>query len=464
MLSSSAKHTRLKHKAGKRGKNKASRARQNALLVLKRVAEGVSLSALQAELIAQLEDGRDRALCHELVYGVLRWQLKLDVLIQLLLQKSLKQKDLDIQCILRLALYELLECRTPDYAVINDAVLLVRHRRKHWASGLVNGVLRNFLRERENLLSKLEDDVSLYSHPAWMQQKIRQDWPEHWQQILLANNQQAPLWLRVNALQSTRDAYIERLSEINCETQTHPFAGQAIKLMSGVEVTALPGFSQGVVSVQDAGAQLTASVLLPAAGQRVLDLCAAPGGKTCHLLETSPQIKQLVAVDLSASRMVRVEENLRRLQLNADCVVSDARALASQYENGYFDCILIDAPCSASGVIRRHPDIKSLRRETDLEALCELQTEILANAWPLLTLGGQLLYITCSVFRQENQQQIEHFLLDNTDAEVLELDVDWGLSCAVGRQLLPGNNDADGFYCCLLKKKAVKAIDKNSQS
>ncbi len=453
MLSSSVKRTSSKCKSVKCGKNQAGRARQNALLVLKRVAEGVSLSALQAELIAQLEDSRDRALCHELVYGVLRWQLKLDALLQLLLQKALKQKDLDIQCILRLALYELLECRTPDYAVINDAVLLVRNCRKNWASGLVNGVLRNFLRERENLLSKLEDEVALYSHPAWMQQKISQDWPEHWQQILLANNQQAPLWLRVNTLQSTRDAYIKRLSGINCATQTHPFAGQAIKLMSGVEVTTLPGFSQGAVSVQDAGAQLAASLLLPTAGQRVLDLCAAPGGKSCHLLETSPQIKLLVTVELSASRMLRVEENLARLQLTADCVVSDARTLASQYENGYFDRILIDAPCSASGVIRRHPDIKSLRRETDPDALCELQAEILANAWPLLAVGGQLLYVTCSVFRQENQQQIERFLANNADAKVLELDVEWGLSCSVGRQLLPGDNDADGFYFCLLKKK-----------
>lgn len=418
-----------------------------------RVSDGVSLAVLQGQIIADLDDSRDRALCQELAYGVLRWQIRLDAIIGQLLKKALKGKDRDIQTILRLAVYELMECRTPDYAVINDAGSLVRRRGKNWATGMVNAVLRRFVREKEAILSALADDASAFSHPEWMIETIRQDWPHHWRQILDANNQRPPIWLRVNARQTSRDAYQYALQQSDIEVEPYPHVSSALKLKHGLDVTRLPGFQQGQVSVQDAGAQIAAEVLSPDAGDRVLDLCAAPGGKTCHLLEACPDITRLVAVDVEAERMVRVQENLQRLQLTADRIVCDARKIVDEFEEGYFNSILVDAPCSASGVIRRHPDIKSLRRESDIAELVTLQQEILEAAWAVLAPGGQLLYVTCSVFSQENQQQIEYFLGKHDDAGVSSLAVDWGIACSVGRQLLPGENDADGFYYCMLQKK-----------
>ncbi len=439
----------------KKGKTGAAPARQQALQQLMRVAAGISLSSPQAKIMDGMEDGRDRALCQELVYGVLRWQLKLDALLRYLLKKNLKDKDRDIQMILRLALYELLECRTPDYAVINDAVLQVRGCGKNWATGLVNAILRNFLRNRESLLDRLNESIERYSHPAWMVARIQHDWPDQWQQILQANNQHPPLWLRVNPRHISPQDYISRLHDNGIESQVHAYAGQALSLSDGVDVTSLPGFSQGEISVQDAGAQLAASLLQPRSDDNVLDLCAAPGGKTAHLLEVYPYIKKMVAVDVEVTRMTRMEENLHRLRVQAECLVSDARNIADKFERGYFQRILLDAPCSASGVIRRHPDIKTLRRESDLDKLEKLQSEILHAAWQVLSEDGQLLYVTCSVFSQENQMQIEHFLAQTADAMVLDINVQWGHACSVGRQLLPGEEQTDGFYFCLLQKKGV---------
>ncbi len=436
-------------------KTRAAPARQQALQQLIQVAEGVSLSSVKIKMTVDMEDSRDRALCQELVYGVLRWQLKLDTLLRYLLKKKLKDKDRDIQLILRLALYELLACRAPDYAVINDAVLQVRGRGKNWATGLVNAILRNFLRNRESLLARLNETVERYSHPAWMVARIQHDWPDQWPQILQANNQHPPLWLRVNTRNISPRDYMRQLHDNGFESQVHAYAGQALSLSGGVDVTRLPGFAQGDLSVQDAGAQLAANLLQPRSGDRVLDLCAAPGGKTTHLLEIYPHIKQMVAVDVEATRMLRLEQNLKRLQTPAECLVSDARNIADKFEAGYFQCVLLDAPCSASGVIRRHPDIKTLRRETDMDKLEKLQSEILYAAWQVLAEGGCLLYVTCSVFSQENQMQIENFLNKVADARVLDINVDWGHACSVGRQLLPGEEDTDGFYFCLLQKKSV---------
>ena len=449
--------SRGKSAKGKAGAKKAGMARSTALQVLLQVEDGVSLSALQTTRINPLDDSRDRALCQELAYGVLRWRWKLDVLIAALLKKALKKKDSDIQWVLRLALYELLECRSPDYAVINDAVLLVRQRRKNWATGLVNAVLRHFLREKESLLLQLDGDEVIYSHPPWLLEKIRADWPQHWRQLLQANNQRPPLWLRVNARQSSREDYAAELAQAGHETQPHPYVESALMLTQSTDVQGLPGFARGRVSVQDAGAQLAAWLLPVQPGQRVLDLCAAPGGKTCHLLERYPQIRQLLAVEKDPARMARVKENLVRLQLEAECRVMDARDIATPDNIGRFEAILIDAPCSASGVIRRHPDIKTLRREQDIAPLCDLQARILSAAWQVLAPGGQLLYVTCSVFHQENQQQITRFLEKTADASVNMPTVDWGVSCSVGRQLLPGEEHADGFYFCLLQKAAIQS-------
>ena len=439
---------------GKNSKPRISAARQASLKSIKQVFAGQSLSTVQVRIIDKLDDSRDRGLASEIVNGVLRWRWQLEYFISQLLSKPLKPKDNDIQLVLMMALYELSECRTPDYAIINEAVELVRAAGKKWAAALVNAVLRNFTREKAALISSIDQDAVRYSHPDWLLQKIKTDWPQHWQQIAEANNQRPAFWLRVNQRQYEATEYRQLLNENNLESELSALADHAIKLAHGVDVRTLPGFADGAVSVQDVGAQLSAVLLHASDGQRVLDLCAAPGGKTCHILERYQSLDSLLAVEVDAQRMQRVSENLQRLKLEAELEVADARAYQQWWDGVTFDRILIDAPCSASGVIRRHPDIKTLRRESDIAQLVELQAEIIASAWAMLAAGGELLYVTCSVFRDENEQQMAVFLARNTDAIEIPIKNGWGQPCRHGRQLLPGEQDADGFYFCRLQKQA----------
>ena len=444
-------------------KARVSLARQAALKALKQVFSGQSLSAVQQRTIDILEDRRDRCLAGEIVNGVLRWRWQLEFFVSRLISKPLKQKDSDVQLILLMALYELNACRTPDYAIINDAVELVKKAGKSWASGLVNAVLRRYMREKQALLVLLNslstnDSQARYSHPQWLLEKIKTDWPENWQQILTANNQRPAFWLRINQSLYSVAQYQHLLANEEIEFDvTEPsvaLTDSALKLSHGIDVRLLPGFTEGAVSVQDAGAQLAAELLNVAEFSRVLDLCAAPGGKTCHLLERYSSIDKLFAVELDEQRMQRVSENLQRLKLEsrAELIVADVRQYKQWWQGDKFDRILIDAPCSASGVIRRHPDIKTLRRESDIEQLVKLQAEILFSAWQMLAPGGELLYVTCSVFKDENQNQMARFLTSNNDAAEIKIEANWGKSCEYGRQLLPGEQDADGFYYCRLRK------------
>ncbi len=449
-------------------KSKTSAARQASLKTLKQVFSGQSLSAVQLNTIDQLDDARDRGLANEIVNGVLRWRWQLEFFVSRLLKKPLKKKDIDVQLILLMAIYELKECRTPDYAVINDSVELVRKSGKKWAAGLVNAVLRGFTREQEKLISSINDDQVRYSHPDWILKKIKKDWPQDqvygWQKILAANNQRPAFWLRVNQRQANAVQYQQSLTELEIESEVSLLADHALKLTQGIDVRQLPGFSDGAVSVQDVGAQLAAQLLEASADHRVLDLCAAPGGKTCHILERTNTQGKLVAVEFDEKRMQRVSENLQRLKLSSatrddsrvELIVADARDYKQWWDGEAFDRILIDAPCSASGVIRRHPDIKTLRRESDIEQLVKMQSEILLSAWQMLKPGGELLYVTCSIFKDENQHQIAKFLKLNSkasnDAVEIKIQADWGVACDYGRQLFPGEQDADGFYFCKLKK------------
>lgn len=451
-------------------KARVSVARTAALKALKQVFSGQSLSVVQPQSIDQLDDKRDRGLANELVNGVLRWRWQLEFFVSLLLSKPLKKKDHEIQLILMMALYEITECRTPDYAIINESVELVRKSGKKWAASLVNAVLRRFTREQETLLAAVSDnEQAQFSHPQWILDKVKNDWPQHWQDILQANNQRPAFCLRVNRRQTTASDYQVLLTEQGLVSERVDLSSDAIKLEQGIDVRLLPGFVEGMVSVQDAGAQLAALLLdIPESlsttdsdatkpdatnNYRVLDLCAAPGGKTCHILERYPALQQLLAVELDEQRMLRVSENLQRLKLSADLLVADARDYKQWWSGQAFDRILIDAPCSASGVIRRHPDIKTLRRADDIQPLVKLQSEILLAAWSMLVVGGELLYITCSVFKDENETQIEAFLADDkVDAVEVIIEVDWGQACSYGRQLLPAEQDADGFYFCRLKK------------
>jgi len=451
----------------KRKKASISVARQTSLKVLKQIFSGQSLSAVQPQTIDKLEDSRDRGLSNEIVNGVLRWRWRLEFIVSVLLAKPLKQKDIDVQLILLMALYELIECRTPDYAIINEAVDLVRKSGKKWAASLVNAVLRRFTREKEVLLASINNDQANYSHPDWMLDKIKKDWPDDWQQILQENNQRPAFWLRVNQLQNNAEQYKTRLAERELDGEMSTLSAQALKLTHGVDVRTLPGFNEGAFSVQDVGAQLTAELVDVDDAHRVLDLCTAPGGKACHLLERYATMGQLVAVEIDEKRMQRVHENLQRLKLldatghrsKVELVVADVCDYKDWWDGVQFDRILIDAPCSASGVIRRHPDIKTLRRESDIAQLMEMQANILSAAWQMLKPDGELLYVTCSVFKDENQHQISRFIEVNASGEndvvEVKINTDWGKTCDYGRQLLPGEQDADGFYFCKLKKSSA---------
>ena len=445
-MSSYSKKTR----ANKTGEQSA---RQVAIRVLEAVlVKGRSLATARSLVHDKLE-ARERPLAMELVNGVLRWRFRLEALLAKLLSKSLRKKDVDIQLVLLLALYELTELSSPDYAVVNEAVTQTRRVGKKWASGMVNGVLRSFIRDREALLSSIdEDEVARFSHPRWLIDLVQQDWPQQTVQILDANNRRPPMWLRVNVSKTSVEDYLKKLDAQQIIAVRHPLADAALKLESPMDVSRLPGFAQGLVSVQDAAAQLAAKLLGAENGERVLDLCAAPGGKTCHLLETAANI-EMTAVELEPLRMQRVQQNLDRLGLHAELIVGDATDTQSWWDGRMFDRVLVDAPCSASGVIRRHPDIKSLRHADDLDSLTKIQQQILLQAWSMLKPGGALLYVTCSVLKRENELQIAQLMSVREEAVEIDIDEPWGNPCAHGRQLLPGDMDGDGFYYARLKKQ-----------
>jgi 16S rRNA (cytosine967-C5)-methyltransferase len=301
----------------------------------------------------------------------------------------------------------------------------------------VNGVLRNYLRQRESLLAAAAaDDQTAQQHPRWWLAKLRRAYPQDWQRIVAAGNTQPPMTLRVNQRSLTPADYVARLETVGLAARS--LGQSALQLLKPVPVDALPGFFEGLVSVQDAGAQRAAELLDPAPGERVLDACAAPGGKTAHLLERADV--DLLALDIDASRTRRIEENLRRLGLKATLRVADCSAVDQWWDGRPFDAILADVPCSASGVVRRHPDIKWLRREGDIRRFAHTQTAILDALWPLLKPGGRLLYATCSVFSEENGAQIDAFLVRQPGAERLSEE-----------QLLP-QEEHDGFYYALLRK------------
>jgi|SaaInl5LU_22_DNA_1037371.scaffolds.fasta_scaffold00020_31 16S rRNA (cytosine967-C5)-methyltransferase len=428
--------------------------------VIAQVLRGKSLSALFPEYSHKVA-AKELSLFKELCFGTLRWYPAIELLLQELMQKPLREKEYEVQGLLASGLYQLMHTRIADHAALNETVAAVIKLKRPWAKGLVNGVLRNFLRQRDELETKLgKNPIYVRAHPQWLLDKFFSHWgSEIALQIIDANNQRAPMTLRVNQRKQSRADYLAQLTAVDIAARATLFSPQGILLQSATDVAELPGFADGAVSVQDEAAQLAASLLELEPEQNVLDACCAPGGKTCHILEIQPELRQLVAIELEGRRTQRVEDNLQRLGLEAQLIVADAGKPETWWNKQLFQRILLDAPCSASGVIRRHPDIKLLRKPADIGKLAAVQLQLLRGLWQTLDTEGILLYATCSVLPDENDQVVEKFLAETPDAELYTIEADWGITTNCGRQLFPAVDGNDGFYYARLRKSRQKQAD-----
>lgn len=415
-------------------------------------------ASLNSSLPTQLDkvEDRDRGFSQDLAFGTARWQPRLSALAEKLLQKPFKAADADVEALLLVGLYQLLYTRVPAHAAIGETVGCADKLKKPWAKGLLNAVLRNAQRESETIFAELErDPVVRTAHPRWLQKSLKAFWPEQWEAICAANNAHPPMILRVNRRHHSRDAYLALLGEAGIAATPCIYSRDGIVLEAAADVRSLPGFAEGWISVQDEAAQLAADLLDLAPRQRVLDACCAPGGKTCHILEAEPALAGVVAVDLEAKRLVRVKENLERLGLDAELIAADGRDIDKWWDGKPFQRILLDAPCSATGVIRRHPDIKLTRQPDDIVALAQLQGELLDAMWKTLEVGGILLYATCSTLPTENTEVIAAFLERTPGARELDLATAAGIKQPHGRQLLAQQGGHDGFYYAKLIKIAA---------
>lgn len=426
---------------------RAACARALALVI----RDGRSLSSALPEQLKGLT-GQDQGLAQEIAYGVLRWFHRLNALIPSVMNRPLKPADADIQALILMGFYQLLYTRVPPHAAVAETVEATKKLGKPWATKLVNGILRTFQRDGEELLAKVDAQVHLrLAHPKWLAEAFETCYPGMGESIMRANQARAPMTLRVNVQKTNRDSYLQTLKDAEIAAVASPFAPQAIRLEQPLDVSRLPGFEDGLVSVQDEAAQLAAALLELAPGQRVLDACAAPGGKSAHILETEPGVR-LLALDSDERRALRIENTFERLQLDGDWGVFDAAKPESWWDEEPFDRILVDAPCSATGVIRRHPDIKLLRKVKDITNLSIEQGRLLHKLWPLLKPGGIMVYATCSMLPAENGAQISRFLEKHSDAEALDI-APAGAPEGPGWQILPQDNGPDGFYYAKLRKK-----------
>jgi 16S rRNA (cytosine967-C5)-methyltransferase len=387
----------------------------------------------------------------EICFGYCRHYFRLEAMADYLVDK--RPKAIEVWIALLIGIYQLHYMNKPDYAVVKETVALLEKIKKVWAKGLVNAVLRNFCRQREEILAKLElDPVFIYGQPQWLLKRLKTDWPDDWKAIAQANDAHPPMTLRVNLRKTTVDNYLKVLLDAGIEAHALPAASEGITLASPCDVHELPGFTDGVVSVQDGAAQLAASLLSLKPGQRVLDACCAPGGKTCHILESEPDLLECVALDVDAKRLKRVKENLKRLNFETTLVQGDALIPETWWDGQLFDRILLDAPCSATGVIRRHSDIKLLRTNEEVVAVSKIQQSMLNAIWPLLAPGGLMVYATCSVIAEENELQIADFLASHPDCQIKQEHRSWGRATGHGQQILPGEQCMDGFFYSVLVK------------
>jgi len=385
----------------------------------------------------------DSPLSKQISYGVIRNYYHLNALVSQLLNKPLTGKNINVHLLLLAGVYSVDNLNRPAHTSVNATVSATTALKLGWAKGLVNGVLRNYLRKQAEIEANIQgDEQARYNHPQWLLKRLNAAWPGQLETITAANNARPPMTLRVNQQRTTTTAYLDLLSARDIKAHRGLYASTALYLDAPISVNLLPEFEHGYASVQDEASQLAAGILAPTAGMRVLDACAAPGGKTSHILESCPGI-ELTALDLDQQRLTSVEENLKRLDLKANCVASDLRDFLP---DELFHRILLDAPCSATGIIRRHPDIKLLRRNSDIDKLATTQLELLSAAWELLEPGGILVYSTCSILPTENEDVMRQFCNATNDAVLMPIDAEWGYPQEYGRQLLPDLLGHDGFY------------------
>lgn len=392
---------------------------------------------------------QDSAFTQQLVYGVVRHFWQLDNIANQLLQSPIRKKDRIIHFLLLVGLYQLIHLKTQEHAAVSETVNACKKLKKEWAKRLINGCLRQYIRKPASA-----SDKSKLNHPEWLIEELQKNWPDDAMQIMHNNNTQAPMCIRVNRLKNTRDDYLKKLMQTNIEAITDQYSEDGIVLKKAVPVNQLPGFFDGAASVQDTAAQIAADLLSVKQQQTILDACAAPGGKTAHILERTNNQATVTALDISEQRCEQLQDTLNRLQLTASVKVADASQLDSWWDKTtQFDRVLIDAPCSGSGVIRRHPDIKHHRKPEDIEALQQIQQSLLCSLWETLKEGGLMLYMTCSILDAENSKQINAFLKKHNDAEIMPTKHPNALTLELGQQTLPGVHQMDGFYYCLLKKR-----------
>jgi 16S rRNA (cytosine967-C5)-methyltransferase len=432
--------------------------RARAARIVAQVAAGRSLDALLQDVSG--DHAADRGLLRALCYDSTRWYLRLEALLRQLQNRPQQQLPPLFQALAIVGLCQLIYTNIPAHAAVDQTVAATQSLGLGRMSGFLNAILRRWLREGEQLAALVDRDEAVRTaHPHWLLQSLARDWPDQLQQILAANNQHPAFWLRVNTRRCSGAAYRMQLEARGMRVLASLHQDTALLLERAVDVHELPGFAEGLVSVQDAAAQLAAHLMAPEPGDRVLDACAAPGGKTCHLAELQPQLVELVAIDVSQARMRKVADNLQRLDLEAQLRCADAGELDQWWDGRPFDRILLDVPCSATGVIRRHPDIKLLRRPTDIAALVERQSHLLHKLWSCLRPGGLLVYASCSALRAETSGVITAFLERSAPAKDItatllgnlhlqEQVCQWGGGCAIAA----GTLSMDGFYYACLEK------------
>jgi 16S rRNA (cytosine967-C5)-methyltransferase len=418
--------------------------------IIGQVLTGKSLNQAMPDTLPAVAE-RDRALVQQICYGTLRSAPRIQGLLDQLLDKPLRAKDQDVYALLMTGIYQLDGMRIPDHAAVAATVDASRGLKKPWAKGLANAVLRRYQREKEQLAKTLSP-AQAEAHPAWLFGKINKQWPAAAAAIVEANNNPPPMSLRINTLKTDRDSYLEQLAAAGIAASASDLAPQGIRLEQAVDVDKLPGFQQGLASVQDEAAQMAAILVAPQPGDRVLDACAAPGGKSCHILELQPQLGELVAADIDAVRLEKVRDNLNRLSLDATLEVHNAAQSSESSTAQQFDRILVDAPCSATGVLRRNPDVKILRQADDITLFAEQQLDILQGLWPRLKPGGLMVYATCSILDEENSRVVATFVEQQQDAQLCVPNVTWGEPTRCGRQILPTADGPDGLYYALIEK------------